>query len=176
MRPETTQAYQIRQPDQPVTQELVAKGIGMPFGTPFGLQFWQQGLILLAVLWACQAAGTWMQMRHYGQVMRGIAQSWPDGCVGSSAARGTFGRGVVAIVVASPDHVVRQVFLMEGRSVFAKFHPVDVGAGVSLAALAERVGQQSKARQKAVAGAVSQIDARWEAIRRETGLAAPLAA
>ena len=147
----------------------------MPFGNPFGLLFWQQGLILLAALWACQAAGTWMQMRHYGRVMRGIAQSWPDGCVGSSAARATLGRGVVAIVVASPDHVVRQVLLMEGRSVFAKFHPLDIGQDTSLGALAERVGQQSKARRKAVAGAVAQIDAHWQAAWRGAGAGAPLA-
>lgn len=141
---------------------------------PFGLLFWQQGLILLAVLWACQAAGTWMQMRHYGQVMRGIAQSWPDGGVGSSAARGTFGRGVIAIVVASPDGIVRQVFLMEGRTVFAKFRLFDVGVGVGvgLAALADHVGQQSKGRRKAVAGAVSQIDKHWQASRREADIAA----
>lgn len=143
----------------------------MPFGTPFGLSFWQQGLILLVVLWACQAAGTWMQMRHYGRVMRGIAQSWPDGFVGSGAARGTLGRGVVAIVVASPDDAVRQVFLMEGRSVFAKFRPFDIGDGTSVAAIADRVGQQSKGRRKAVAGAVSQIDAHRQAIQREAGAA-----
>lgn len=148
----------------------------MPFGTPFGLQFWQQGLLLLAVLWACQAAGTWMQMRHYGQVMRHIAQSWPDGCVGSSAARGTFGRGVVAIVVASPDAFVRQVLLMEGRSVFAKFHPVELGERTTFAALGERVGQQSRGRQKAVAGAVAQIVKRLQATKPEIGQVTPLAA
>jgi glucitol operon activator protein len=136
------------------------------------MRFWQEALILLAVLWACQAAGTWMQMRHYRNVMRQITQTWPDGCVGASAARGTFGKGVIAIIVASPDEVVRQVFLMEGRSVFAKFREFPAEAGNSLAALAaDGFATAHKGRQKALTGAIAQI--RTALARRET--ATPLA-
>lgn len=122
------------------------------------MQFWQQGLIALAVLWACQSAGTWAQMRQYRRLMGGVAERWPDGYVGASAARGTFGRGVVALVVAGPDQRVREVFLMEGRSVFASFRCVPEAAGQALDALlgcgfaTAHVG-----RQKALAGAVGQI-------------------
>ena len=123
------------------------------------MPFWQESLGLLAVLWACQGAGSWVQMRHYGEVMRGVATAWPDGCVGASAARGTLGKGVVAIVVASPDAVVRQVFLMEGRSVFAKFREWPEARGRALAALAsDGCGVGSRGRNKAIAGAIAQID------------------
>jgi glucitol operon activator protein len=124
------------------------------------MRFWQEALILLAVLWASQAAGTWMQMRHYRDVMRRITQSWPDGCVGASASRGTFGRGVLCIVVASPDATVRQVFLMEGRSVFAKFREIPALAGHSLATLpTDAFATAHKGRQKALTGAIAQITA-----------------
>ena len=124
------------------------------------MQLWQEGLLLLIVLWGCQAVGTWMQMRHYRVVMRQIAERWPRGCVGASAARGTFGRGVIAIVVAGPDTTVSQVFLMEGRSVFAKFREWPVEAGRTLATLAaDGFATAHKGRQKALTGAIQQIQA-----------------
>jgi len=139
------------------------------------MAFWQVALILLVVLWAGQAAGMWLQMRHYRDVMRTITQSWPDGYVGASAARGYFGKGVIAIVVASPDEQVRQVFLMEGRSVFAKFREQTQDRGVSLGSLATGdSGTATKGRRQAVAGAVAQIRAALS--RRETSVATPLAA
>ncbi len=124
------------------------------------MQLWQEGLLLLVVLWGCQAAGTWMQMRHYSAVMRRITETWPDGSVGASAARGTFGRGVIAIVVASPGLTVNQVLLMEGRSVFAKFREWPIEPGRPLASLADdEFAIAYKGRTKALAGAVKQIQA-----------------
>jgi glucitol operon activator protein len=124
------------------------------------MRFWQEALGLLAVLWASQAFGSWAQMTRYRDVMQSVVREWPDGCVGVSAARSTFGKGVIAIVVASPDAIVRQVFLMEGRSVFAKFQEFSEGRGGSLATLAtEALGAGPKGRQKALAGAVTQIKA-----------------
>lgn len=125
------------------------------------MPFWQQSLLVLGLLWACQAAGTWMQMRHYQDVMRRITRGWPDGHVGASAARGTLGRGAVAIVVADPDHVVRQVFLMEGRSVFAKFREVPMAPGTPVDALdGGALSGGPKARRTAIAAAIKQIETR----------------
>ena len=125
------------------------------------MALWQQALLFLGFLWACQAAGTWLQMRHYRTVMRQIAQGWPDGHVGASAARGFVGRGVIAIVVASPDHVVRQVFLMEGRSVFAKFREVPMVSGTPVEALGGgALSGGPKARQTAITAAIKQIETR----------------
>jgi glucitol operon activator protein len=121
-----------------------------------GVTFWQKGLIALALLWALQAIGTWVQMRHYRVVMREIAQNWPDGLMGASAVRGYLGKGVIAIVVATRDETVRQVFVMEGRSVFAKFRELREMAGMTLTALAATEGAP-RARHKAIAGAIVQI-------------------
>jgi glucitol operon activator protein len=120
--------------------------------------FWQKGLIALAVLWALQAVGTWVQMRHYRAVMREIANSWPDGLMGASAVRGYLGKGVIAIVVATSDDIVRKVFIMEGRSVFAKFKECREDEGLTLTALAatETAGKR-RSRHKAIAGAIAQI-------------------
>jgi glucitol operon activator protein len=117
--------------------------------------FWEKALIALAVLWALQAVGTWVQMRHYRRVMAEIAASWPDGLLGASAVRGYFGKGVIAIVVATRDEIVRQVFVMEGRSVFAKFRECHEDEGLTLTALA--AADPGRNRAKALAGAVAQI-------------------
>ncbi len=122
---------------------------------------WEKGLIALAVLWALQAVGTWVQMRHYRAVMSDIANSWPDGLLGASAVRGYLGKGVIAVVVATSDEIVRKVLVMEGRSVFAKFAECREDEGLTLAALAAggagAAGTRSRSRQKAIAGAVEQI-------------------
>ena len=124
------------------------------------MQIWQEGLLAWAVLWAGQGAGTWMQMRHYPRAMRRIQQDWPDGYLGTGAARSTFGRGAIALVVASPDQRVRQVLLMEGRSVFASFRDCPEAVGLDLTALPEAAfATQRKGRRKALAGAVAQIQA-----------------
>ena len=119
------------------------------------MTLWEKGLIALAVLWALQSVGTWVQMRHYRAVMTIIARNWPDGLLGASASRGYLGKGVIAIVVATSDEVVRQVFVMEGRSVFAKFEECREDQGLTLAALAAKAGGRS--RHKAIAGAIEQI-------------------
>jgi DNA-binding transcriptional regulator of glucitol operon len=121
------------------------------------MEFWQVALGLWAVLWAGQAAGTWLQMRHYQHVMRHVTGSWHDGFVGTGAARGWLGKGAIAIVVAGPDQTVRQVLLMEGRGVLAKFREHMAGRGTSLDALAAALGDGSRGRGQAVAGAVAQI-------------------
>lgn len=131
------------------------------------MALWQEMLLLFAALWAVQAAGTWRQMQHYRHVMGEISGHWPDGCVGASASRGTLGRGVVAIVVAGTDRdaPVRQVLLMEGRSVFAKFREVPAAAGAALTNLTSIADLSTgpRARQTAVAGAVEQITRRLSA-------------
>jgi glucitol operon activator protein len=120
--------------------------------------FWQKGLMLLAVLWAFQAVGTWVQMRHYRRVLGEIARSWPDGYLGAHAVRSYLGKGVIAIVVATPDDIVRQVLVMEGRSVFAKFKACPEDQGLSLNALATvETTTRHKSRRRAVEGAIAQI-------------------
>ena len=122
------------------------------------MAFWEKGLLALGAFWILQVIGTWVQMRHYQRVMRDIAARWPQGLLGASATRGYLGKGVIAIVVSSSDEIVRQVFIMEGRSVFAKFKPSLAEEGKTLSALATEVGSSgNSARRKAIAGAVAQI-------------------
>ncbi len=122
------------------------------------MALWQKGLIALAFLWAMQAVGTWVQMRHYRAVMREIARDWPTGLMGASAVRGYLGKGVIAIVVATSDDIVRKVFVMEGRSVFAKFKECREDEGLTLTALAAAGTEgRRRNRQKAITGAIAQI-------------------
>ncbi|MCB8881387.1 hypothetical protein ACELLULO517_14150 [Acidisoma cellulosilytica] len=122
------------------------------------MAFWAKGLIALAIFWALQVVGTWVQMRHYRTIMRDIGEKWPDGSLGASAVRGYLGKGVIAIVVASPDEIIRDVHVMEGRSVFAKFKSYPDFCGSSLSTLETLTSEQLKrARFKAIAGAIAQI-------------------
>ena len=49
------------------------------------MALWQWGLLLLAVVWALQSYGVWLQMRHYSDVFKGITQKYADGFVGTGA-------------------------------------------------------------------------------------------
>ena len=40
------------------------------------MAMWQWGLLALGVLWALQSLGVWYQMRHYGDVMKGITSKY----------------------------------------------------------------------------------------------------
>lgn len=133
------------------------------------MQFWQIALIVLVIVWALQSVGTYVQMRHYREVMGSIRTRWADGFLGAGNARGTFGKGVILMLVVSPEARVRRLMVMEGRSVFAKFkilaefegRPLDelrsgtvMGAGEAgrEKALVQAIEQVDKARAKALAG------------------------
>lgn len=123
------------------------------------MQLWQLGLILLAVVWALQAVGTWMQMKHYREVMGDISRRWADGFVGAGNARGRLGKGVILILVVSPDDVVRRLAVMEGRSVMAKFKPLPEFEGRPLSELRENgFPGKEKGRNLALSRAIEQID------------------
>lgn len=137
------------------------------------MEFWQVALIALAVAWALQAVGTWRQMRHYRLVLGDISRRFADGHMGAGNARAGLGRGVILILVVGPDDLVRQVSVMEGRSVFASFKALDEFAGLPLDALRKSGMFKEPGRNEALAKAIEQID---RARERSTAAAAPPAA
>lgn len=144
------------------------------------MAIWQLGLILLALVWLLQAAGTWVQMRHYRAVMGGISRQWSDGHLGAGTSRSALGKGVVLILVVGPDDIVRKLMVMEGRSVFARFEPREGFEGLQLAALRDLKPAPSGPKlaaargfSRALAQAVEQIErARERASARAPSLAA----
>ena len=128
------------------------------------MKLWQTALIALGAVWCLQIAGTWLQMRHYRRVMGGIARDWADGFVGAGNAKGTLGKGVILLLVTDSQLVVRRAFLMEGRSVFAKFRPFPAWDGRMLADLrADAAAAGGKGRAQALAQAIAQIERAHEA-------------
>jgi glucitol operon activator protein len=124
------------------------------------MPIWQIALLVLVAAWAVQSLGVWMQMRHYRQIFNDMRLRWSDGAIGAGAAPGRLGKGVIAIVVASPDGVVRKVALMEGRSVFAKFKDrLDLEGGTTTA-LKERAtsGKLEGSAGVAIRKAIEQIE------------------
>lgn len=123
------------------------------------MPIWQICLILLVVMWILQAVGTWRQMRHYRSVMSSIEGRWNDGYLGIGNARSSVGRGVILMVVVGPDDTVRDLLTMEGRSVLAKFKPLEEFRGRSLASLREdKAFNKVRGRAKALDQAIQQIE------------------
>ena len=85
---------------------------------------WKTGLLLFAICWALQIAGTMLQMRHYRRGLGALEARWTDGYIGSGSARARFGRGAIMILVVSPAGIVRDALLMQGLTVWAKFKPM----------------------------------------------------
>ena len=137
------------------------------------MEWWQLALLALGVLWALQSVGTWVQMRHYQQVMAGIGDSYKDGYLGTGNARGTVGRGLIVMLVASPQGVVRKALAMEGRTVFARFQEIPELSGVTLDELGRAgfFGEGQKAREKAFALAIKQIKELQSAKNRRKAVA-----
>lgn len=125
------------------------------------MAIWQWGLLLLAVVWALQSLGVWLQMRHYSDVFKGITEKYKDGYVGAGNCRGRFGKGTIALVVVTPDLLVQRLLTMTGRSVFAKFRRHENVEGMTLDQLRSNpavLGEGEAGVAEAVKKAVEQID------------------
>ncbi len=85
------------------------------------MAIWQWAILLLAIVWALQSLGVWLQMRHYSDVMKGITDNYSQGFVGAGNAKGRLGKGVIVLVVVDGSMKVERFLQMSGRSVFAKF-------------------------------------------------------
>jgi glucitol operon activator protein len=122
------------------------------------MPLWQILLIALVGAWALQAAGTYYQMRHYRSVMGDVSARWADGFVGAGSAKSTFGRGVILLLVVSPDRIIRRLAVMQGRSVFAKFKSMPDLEGQPLESLRSRPPFADSGQSKALAVAIAQIE------------------
>lgn len=123
------------------------------------MAIWQWALLGLGLVWAVQAAGVWLQMRHYSDVFKGITNQFDDGFVGAGHARGRLRKGAIAMVVVGPDMLVKRVLTMSGRSVFAKFQRNVEFEGITLDALKRTQKQDSKdCIDAAVASAIAQVE------------------
>lgn len=142
-------------------------------GEVLRMAIWQWGLLLLAVVWALQALGVWLQMRHYSGVFKGITEKFNDGFVGAGNYRGRFKKGTIALVVVTPDLIVRRLLLMSGRSVFTKFKRHEEFEGMTLDALRSNpaiMGEGQPGVTEAVTRAIEQIDRTRAEPERQPGL------
>ena len=125
------------------------------------MALWQWGLLALALVWALQSLGVWIQMRHYSDVFKGITNQFKDGYVGAGNTRGRFGKGTIALLVVTPDLVVRRLMTMTGRSVFAKFKRHEECEGMTLDRLRSDpaiLGEGETGVTAAVVKAIEQVD------------------
>ena len=117
-------------------------------------------ILLLAIAWILQIVGTYFQMRHYREVLGGITRDSSEGFVGVGNGKATFGKGVILILVADENDVVRRALRMRGMTVFARFKEAPDFAGISLDELRaeQREGPYDKSTMLAARRAVEQID------------------
>jgi glucitol operon activator protein len=123
------------------------------------MAIWQWALLALGLVWAFQAVGVWMQMRHYSDVFKGITSKYNDGFVGAGHARGRLRKGAIAMVVVGQDLVVKRVLTMTGRSIFAKFQRNQQFEELTLSELkaAQKSGSKD-ARDIAIVRAIEQVE------------------
>ena len=142
------------------------------------MAIWQWALLLLAVVWALQSLGVWLQMRHYSDVFQGITNRFKDGFVGAGNSKGRLYKGTIALIVVTPDLVVQRLMVMTGRSVFTKFKRHEEFEGSSLDQLRSDpavMGEREPGVTEAVRRAIEQIDRARSAPGRQpepTGLSA----
>src|ERR1700760_323102 len=85
------------------------------------MQFTQHAMALLALFWALQVAGSWVQWTHYRKALRQATARWGDGYLGMGKARPRIGFGVLALLEVDPRLNVRSLQVMTGATVFARF-------------------------------------------------------
>ena len=123
------------------------------------MTWWQWALLALGLLWALQIVGTWVQMRHYQDVMTRVGGSYKDGFLGTGNAKGTVGRGMIVMLITAQDGTIRKALAMEGRTVLARFEEIPEYVGLPMETLADPdfFGPEQKARAKAFGRAIDQI-------------------
>ncbi|MEI9403463.1 transcriptional regulator GutM [Mesorhizobium argentiipisi] len=125
------------------------------------MAIWQWALLLLFVVWALQSLGVWLQMRHYSDVFKGVTGEFKDGFVGAGNFRGRLAKGTIALIVVTPDLIVRRMMVMSGRSVLTKFKRHDEFEGIPLDRLRSNpaiMGEGEPGVAEAVKRAIEQID------------------
>ena len=117
-------------------------------------------ILILAVAWVLQIVGTYFQMRHYREVLGGITREGGEGFVGVGNAKATFGKGVILILVADENDVIKRALRMRGMTIFARFKEAADLVGMRLDELRveDRQEPYDKSTMFAVRRAVEQID------------------
>ena len=117
-------------------------------------------ILILAVAWVLQIVGTYFQMRHYREVLGAITREGGEGFVGVGNAKATFGKGVILILVADENDLVKRALRMRGMTIFARFKeaPDLVGMRLDELRVGDREGPYDKSTMLAARRAVEQID------------------
>ena len=117
-------------------------------------------LLVVAILWLAQIAGTYYQIRHYRKVLSRITQEGGEGYVGVGNAKARFGKGVILILVVAEDGWVRKDLKMRGATVFARFREAPELLGLHIDELRDKKWGEGneKGTALAVRRAVEQID------------------
>jgi glucitol operon activator protein len=124
------------------------------------MQYTQHAMALLALFWALQVAGSWVQWTHYRKALRQATARWGDGYLGMGKARSRIGFGVLALLEVDPRLNVRSLQVMTGATVFARFRTMALTPQTTIDQLATRyaAGVDDSRLARAVRQAIQQIE------------------
>lgn len=83
---------------------------------------WGWALAAFGMAWAVQAFLSIRQANHIRQAINDVKYSGGAGYLGLGVVRNRWGRGAYALVLAGPDGRVTSARLLNGVTVFARFH------------------------------------------------------
>ena len=124
------------------------------------MEFTQQALLMFVLFWVLQIAGSWIQWRHHRDSMNAASGEWSDGYLGAGRSKPRFRAGAVAMLSVSPDLRVRQLRLMSGMTVFARFKADASVQDWTLSQLSAHYapGTRDTPIAKAIRQAISQVE------------------
>jgi glucitol operon activator protein len=124
------------------------------------MEFTRAALLLLLVVWGLQTMAAWVQWRNFQRSLHRALDTHRDGFLGIGKSRPPLGFGTVVLLVVDPQQRVRQLQVMSGVSVFARFRDLPEYQGIALGDLPSRLNGRSLPRRflEAVRGATTQIE------------------
>lgn len=108
------------------------------------MPIWQWAILFWAVLWGFQSIGVWVQMRNYGDLLKGLRQEFQNGYIGTGYSPRRLASGSVVVLVVNSDLIVQRALVMRGFTFLAKYVPKPEFEGLKLAALSAAVEDTRK--------------------------------
>ncbi|WP_427025616.1 transcriptional regulator GutM [Aureimonas ureilytica] len=119
---------------------------------------WQIALALLALAWALQCVGTFVQIGRYRAAFRDVSGSSDDGWLGIGKGGGALKGAAIAMIVVAPDGRIRRATSLQGRTVFAKARRLDRLEGrLASDVRGEAEAQRRKPLSAAILSALDQV-------------------
>ena len=108
------------------------------------MPIWQWAILFWAVLWGFQSIGVWIQMRNYGDLLKGLRQQFQDGYIGTGYSPRRLSSGSVVVLVVNSELVVQRALVMRGFTFLAKYEAKTDLEGLQLTTVSAAIANTRK--------------------------------